>query len=81
MFEVHTTLGQSATASAQRIRARDLHATGPGGEPLDASRLGIDGLQIDVLKPLSTNYPVTIGIDGLNVADIRFGDTSKLGDD
>ncbi len=78
VFEVHTTLGQSATASAQRIRAKDLHATGPGGEPLDASKLGIDGLQIDVLKPLSTNYAVTLGIDGLNVTDIRFGDTSKL---
>lgn len=81
VFEVHTTLGKSASVSSQRIRAKDLNATGPGGELIDASTMGIDGLDIQVLKPLEEDYEVTIGIDGLNVTNIRFGDTSRLPDE
>lgn len=77
-FELHTTLGKSATASAQRIAAKDLHATDPDGRPIDAGRLGIDGLQVDVLRPLSENADVTVVVDGMQVTAIRVGDQSRL---
>ena len=77
-FELHTTLGKSATATAARIAAKDLHATDSDGRPIDAATLGIDGLHVDVLRPLSENADITVTVDGLNVTQIRVGDQSRL---
>jgi hypothetical protein len=77
-FEISTKLGKSATVKSEKILAEDLVLTDMVGKPAKASALGIEGLQVDVLKPLAADRQIKVGIKNLEVTGIQVGDQSKL---
>ena len=72
-LNVDGTLGDSVGVRADSLRTKDVDA---GGAHLD--RVDVDGLQIDVDKPLEDARSVKVEMDKIGVGETTFGDQDAL---
>ena len=72
-ISVDGTLGDDVKVRADRLRGRDLDAGGAHADEVD-----VDGLKIDVNKPLDEQRSVRINVDRVGVGETTFGDQDAL---